>query len=84
MPDRIAGPRCHLPPGCPVPGLPGGSLRFTVTDNGTGFGTTTTPPGTGPQGMTDRLAALGGTLHIRSQPGQGTTLSGGLPVSALG
>src|SRR5206468_7093419 len=43
------------------------SLRFTVTDNGTGFDTTSTRHGTGLQGMADRLAALGGTLQIRSQ-----------------
>ena len=43
------------------------SLRFTVTDNGTGFDTATTRPGTGLQGMADRLAALGGALQVRSQ-----------------
>jgi signal transduction histidine kinase len=60
------------------------SLQFTVTDNGTGFDTATTRHGTGLQGMADRLAALGGALHVRSRPGEGTTLSGELPVSALG
>jgi signal transduction histidine kinase len=34
----------------------------------------------GLQGMADRLAALGGALDVRSQPGHGTTLSGKLPV----
>jgi signal transduction histidine kinase len=34
--------------------------------------------------MADRLAALGGALHVRSRPGEGTTLSGELPVSARG
>ena len=53
-------------------------------DDGTGFDTATTRPGTGLQGMADRLAALGGALHVRSRPGEGTTLSGELPVSALG
>jgi signal transduction histidine kinase len=61
-----------------------GSLRFTVTDDGTGFDTASTRNGTGLQGMADRLAALGGALHVRSQPGHGTTLSGELPVSAPG
>jgi signal transduction histidine kinase len=56
------------------------SLRFTVTDNGTGFDTATTRHGTGLQGMADRLAALGGALQVRSQPGQGTTLRGELPL----
>jgi signal transduction histidine kinase len=59
-----------------------GSLRFTVTDDGAGFDTASTRNGTGLQGMTDRLAALGGVLHVRSQPGHGTTLSGQLPASA--
>ena len=62
----------------------GGSLRFTVTDDGAGFDTASARNGTGLQGMADRLAALGGALHVRSQPGHGTTLSGELPVSAPG
>ena len=61
----------------------GDSLRFTVTDNGTGFDTATTRYGTGLQGMADRLAALGGALQVRSQPGHGTILSGQLPLSHL-
>lgn len=60
-----------------------GSLRFTVTDDGTGFDTATTLPGTGVQGMADRLAALGGALQVRSQPGDGTILSGQLPLPHL-
>jgi signal transduction histidine kinase len=60
----------------------GGSLRFTVTDDGAGFDTASTRHGTGLQGMADRLAALGGALDVRSQPGRGTTLTGQLPVSA--
>ena len=39
--------------------------------------------GTGLQGMADRLAALGGDLQVRSQPGQGTTVTGQLPVRPL-
>jgi signal transduction histidine kinase len=58
----------------------GGSLQFTITDDGTGFDTAAARHGTGLQGMADRLAALGGTLHLRSQPGQGTAVSGRLPV----
>ncbi|HXZ74872.1 MAG TPA: histidine kinase, partial [Streptosporangiaceae bacterium] len=59
----------------------GGRLRFTVTDDGAGFDTASSRNGTGLQGMADRLAALDGTLDIRSQPGRGTTLTGQLPVS---
>jgi signal transduction histidine kinase len=62
----------------------GGSLQFTVTDDGTGFDTATTRHGTGLQGMADRLAALGGALQVRSQPGHGTILSGELPLTASG
>ena len=60
----------------------GGSLRFTVTDDGAGFDTASTRHGTGLQGMADRLAALGGVLQVRSRPGHGTTLTGQLPVPA--
>ena len=62
----------------------GGSLRFTITDDGTGFDTASTRHGTGLQGMADRLAALGGGLQVRSRPGHGTTVSGQLPVTASG
>jgi signal transduction histidine kinase len=61
-----------------------GNLRFTITDDGAGFDTASTRHGTGLQGMADRLAALDGTLDIRSRPGRGTTLTGQLPVSAPG
>jgi signal transduction histidine kinase len=59
---------------------PDGHLKFTVTDDGDGFDTTKPTPGTGLQGMADRLAAVGGTFRIRSAPGLGTTISGRLPV----
>jgi signal transduction histidine kinase len=62
---------------------PGSHLEFTVTDDGTGFDTATASHGTGLQGMADRLAAAGGTLRINSAPGNGTTISGRLPVSEL-
>jgi signal transduction histidine kinase len=58
----------------------GGSLQFTVTDDGAGFDTATARHGSGLQGMADRLAALGGTLDVHSQPGRGTTLTGQLPT----
>ena len=35
------------------------------------------------QGMTDRIAAVGGTLAIDSAPGQGTTITGRLPAGEL-
>jgi signal transduction histidine kinase len=59
-------------------------LEFTVTDDGAGFDAAAVRAGSGLQGMADRLAALGGTLDIRSQPGRGTTLSGRLPLPGGG
>ncbi len=57
-----------------------GGLEFTVTDDGAGFDPGATHRGSGLQGMADRLAALGGTLDIRSRPGLGTTVRGWLPL----
>jgi signal transduction histidine kinase len=57
-----------------------GTLRFTVSDDGTGYDARHTPMGSGLRNMADRVAALGGRLEIRSAPGQGTTVTGHLPV----
>jgi signal transduction histidine kinase len=59
---------------------PDGHLEFTVADDGVGFDAATTTTGTGLQGMADRLAAVGGSLRVRSAPGTGTTIHGRLPV----
>jgi signal transduction histidine kinase len=58
----------------------GGSLTFSVTDDGHGFDPAATGYGTGLQGMADRLDAIGGTLDVRSSPGGGTTIAGHVPV----
>lgn len=55
-------------------------LVFEVADDGDGFDTSSTRPGTGIQGMGDRMEALGGTLEIRSERGAGTTVIGRLPI----
>ena len=57
-----------------------GALRFKVTDDGVGFDTTTSSYGTGLQGIADRLAALDGSIEVRSAVGAGTTVEGTLPV----
>jgi signal transduction histidine kinase len=57
-----------------------GHLTFEVADDGRGFDPSTRSFGTGLQGIADRLAALDGTLEVRSQPGSGTTLYGRVPV----
>ena len=58
-----------------------GSLRFTVTDDGTGYDTRHTPMGSGLRNMADRLAALGGRLEVQSAPQHGTTIAGHLPTA---
>jgi signal transduction histidine kinase len=57
-----------------------GHLTFTVADDGAGFNADATSYGTGLQGMADRLDAIGGTLHVASEPGSGTTVIGTVPV----
>jgi signal transduction histidine kinase len=56
------------------------TLRFTVSDDGTGYDTRHTPMGSGQRNMADRLAALGGRLEVRSAPSHGTTITGQLPA----
>ena len=58
-----------------------GTLEFSVSDDGAGFPAAATRHGSGLQGMSDRLAAHGGTLTVTSQPGHGTTITGRLPTS---
>jgi len=60
----------------------GGTVTFEVTDDGAGFDPEHTPPGTGLQGMKDRLEALGGILEVDSSPGTGTTVGGAIPARA--
>jgi signal transduction histidine kinase len=56
-------------------------LAFEVSDDGAGFDTSAASYGTGLQGMADRLAALGGELHVDSTPGKGTTVIGRLRLA---
>ncbi len=58
-----------------------GRLMFEVSDDGAGFDPGTTAYGTGLQGVADRLAAIDGTLEVRSKPGAGTTILGIVPIS---
>jgi len=61
-----------------------GTLVFEVADDGAGFDPSVRSYGTGLQGMADRLAALDGTLEVRSAPGQGTTVTGRIPLDTEG
>jgi signal transduction histidine kinase len=59
----------------------GDQLSVEVVDDGRGFDVATTSRGNGLTNMEDRLDALGGTLHIVSSPGSGTTLRAILPFA---
>ncbi len=58
-----------------------GELRFEVVDDGAGFDRGATDGSAGLQNMADRIGALGGRMQIESRPGQGTRVSGSVPVS---
>jgi signal transduction histidine kinase len=56
-------------------------LAFTVADDGAGFD----PDGPAGRGhgfvnMSDRVGAIGGTLTVDAAPGEGTRISGVIPV----
>jgi signal transduction histidine kinase len=61
----------------------GQDLAFTVEDDGKGFDPASTPKGTGLQGISNRLAALNGTIEIASAPGHGTQIIGRVPAPPL-
>ena len=57
-----------------------GVLAFEVRDDGRGFDAAASSYGTGLQGMADRLDAVGGSLTVRSVPGNGVVVRGDIPV----
>ncbi|MDA0168885.1 histidine kinase [Solirubrobacter taibaiensis] len=57
-----------------------GRLVVAVVDDGIGGAQPST--GSGLTGLTDRIAALGGTLRIESAPGRGTALTAELPCAS--
>ena len=59
-----------------------GVLAFEVRDDGHGFDPSRNGTGTGLAGMRDRLAVFGGSASIRSAPGTGTIVTGGVPLPA--
>ncbi len=59
-----------------------GALAFEVADDGAGFvADGAAAEGHGFVNMADRLGAFGGVVRVRSAPGQGTTVSGTLPLT---
>jgi signal transduction histidine kinase len=64
--------------------LEGDNLSITISDNGKGFDPdAASPHSNGVQNMQQRARSMGGRLEIRSQPGQGATISFFVPVLAL-
>jgi signal transduction histidine kinase len=59
-----------------------GVLRFTVHDDGRGFDPRAAVGGTGLQGMSDRVEAVGGSLQVESTIGTGTTVIGTVPIGS--
>ena len=57
-------------------------LYFEIADDGVGYDVETAPhAGQGLANMSDRIAALGGTLAVESTPGRGTTVRAKIPVN---
>jgi signal transduction histidine kinase len=57
-----------------------GELLVQVVDDGVGFDPERTRWGSGLQNMADRMAVLGGSVEIRSRPGEGTAIVGRVPA----
>jgi signal transduction histidine kinase len=61
-------------------GRANGKLVISVADDGVGGAAHA--DGSGLSGLADRIAAQGGTLDVRSEPGAGTTLTAELPCGS--
>ena len=59
-----------------------GTLTFEVTDDGAGFDASRRGLGAGLLNMADRIGAFGGHLRVDSAPGQGTRVTGTVPLPA--
>ena len=57
-------------------------LTFEVIDDGVGFDVDACATGAGLRNMRDRVCPVGGRLTIKSAPGQGTRITGTLPLAA--
>jgi signal transduction histidine kinase len=59
----------------------GERLHFEVSDEGAGFSEGGVDPGQGVISMSDRIAAAGGAVSVRSRKGHGTTVRGSVPIA---
>jgi signal transduction histidine kinase len=55
-------------------------IEFCVEDDGAGFDPASVKRGSGLTNLADRVAAVGGTLHVDSSPGHGTRVTGRVPA----
>jgi signal transduction histidine kinase len=60
-----------------------GTLVFEVRDDGVGFDPGSSNGYTGLTTMTDRVDALAGTLQVASRSGEGTAITGAIPVDEV-
>jgi signal transduction histidine kinase len=58
-----------------------GGLLFSVSDDGPGFDPARARAGHGFVNMADRLGAFGGTVRWESRPGDGSKISGSVPLT---
>jgi signal transduction histidine kinase len=58
-----------------------GHIELGIRDTGSGFDPVCTNAGAGLRNIRDRVAELGGTLHIDSTPGHGTAITVRVPAS---
>jgi len=58
------------------------TVHFSVSDDGVGFVPGPSARGAGLTNMADRIGAVGGTLAVRSAPGEGTTVEGRVTIEA--
>jgi signal transduction histidine kinase len=61
-----------------------GAAQLTVCDDGCGFDPGTVHNGEGRRNLADRVAAIGGSFHLDSRLGAGTTLTVHIPVGRPG
>ena len=60
-----------------------GRVAFEIRDDGVGFDVDDVARGDGLTNLHDRIAAVGGEVHIVSAPGAGTTVAGDVPTTDL-
>jgi signal transduction histidine kinase len=58
-------------------------LHFVIADKGPGFDPSAVPRGGGLDNMSDRIGAIGGELETRTTLGEGTQVTGWVPVTSL-